>query len=262
MAAEPTLLQAAVLGAVQGATEFLPVSSSAHLALAPRLFGFADPGLTFDLALHVGTLVSLAAVYGRTWYGLLAGAAREPGGPEAHRLLLLAGATLPAVAAGLGLEDYAETVFRDPRRIAWALIVFSLVMAAAQRLGRGWKTWEEAGWPVIIGVGAAQALAILPGVSRSGVTVSAALLLGLAPASAAELSFLLSAPIIAGAAVFKLRHLTGADLTAPFFVGVVVSALTGLAAVRGFIAFLPKRGLTPFVVYRLALGAALLAAWR
>lgn len=262
MSAGLTSAQAAVLGAVQGITEFLPVSSSAHLVLAPRLLGFADPGLTFDLALHVGTLASLAAVYGRTWRDLLAGAVREPAGPEAHRLLLLAGATMPAVAAGLSLESYAETLFRDPRRIAWTLIAFSFVMAVAQRRGTGWKSWQDAGWPVVLGVGAAQALAILPGVSRSGVTVSAALLLGLAPASAAELSFLLSAPIIAGAAVFKLRHLTGADLTPPFFVGIAVSALTGLAAVRFFIALLPKRGLSPYVFYRLALGAALLSVLR
>ncbi len=258
MSVEVTVGHAALLGAVQGATEFLPVSSSAHLALAPRLLGFMDPGLTFDLALHLGTLLSLAAVYGRYWTGLLGDAARDPRGPQGRRLLLLAAATMPAVVAGLALEKQAEEVFRDPRRIGWALIIFSFVMAAAQRLGRGEKKWEESGWRVVLAVGAAQAIALMPGVSRSGATVSAGLLLGLAPAAAAELSFLLSAPIIAGAAAFKLRHLGAADLTAPFFIGIAVSALTGLAAVRFFLAMLPKKGLTPFVLYRLALGAALL----
>lgn len=259
---ELSVWQAALLGAVQGATEFLPVSSSAHLALTPRVLGFRDPGLAFDLALHVGTLLSLAAVYGRTWYGLLKDAAAEPRGPAARKLALLALATLPAVAAGLAFEDEAERLFRDPRRIAWALIAFSFVMAAAQRLGRGARGWEEAGWRAVLAVGAAQALAILPGVSRSGVTVSAGLLLGLAPAAAAELSFLLSAPIIAGAAAYKLRGIGVADVTAPFLCGVAVSALTGLLAVRVFLALLPRRGLTPFVLYRLALGGALLYAWR
>lgn len=255
----PTAAQAALLGAVQGATEFLPVSSSAHLALAPRFLGFEDPGLSFDLALHLGTLLSLGAVYGRTWAGLLSGAARDPRGPEGRRLLLLAAATLPAVAAGLALEEAAEGFFRAPSRIAWTLIAFSFVMALAQRLGRGTKDWAEAGWRPVLGVGCAQALALMPGVSRSGVTVSAALLLGLSPAASAELSFLLSAPIIAGAAAFKLRHLPLADaLSAPFLAGVVVSALTGLLAVRLFLALLPRKGLTPFVLYRLALGASIL----
>lgn len=253
-----TATQAAVLGVVQGTTEFLPVSSSAHLALAPRLLGFSDPGLTFDLALHVGTLLSLAAVYGRFWYGLLRGAALAPCGPAGRRLALLALASVPAAAAGVFLEKEAEALFRDPRRIAWALILFSFVMEAAQRLGRGRQNWEDAGWRVVLGVGAAQALALLPGVSRSGVTVSAGLLLGLAPTAAAELSFLLSAPIVAGAAAYKLRHLGVADVTWPFVCGIAVSALTGLAAVRFFLALLPRRGLTPFVLYRLALGTAML----
>lgn len=257
-----TLGQAALLGAIQGATEFLPVSSSAHLALAPKVLGFADPGLTFDLALHLGTLLSLAAVYGRYWRELLAGAAAAPRGPEARRLLLLALATLPAVAAGLLLEKQAEAAFRDPMRIAWMLLLFSGVMAAAQRWGRGADAWDRSGWRVVLAVGAAQALALMPGVSRSGATLSAGLLLGLSPASAAELSFLLSAPIIAGAAAFKLRHIGAAELTGPFFCGIAVSAVSGLLAVRFFLALLPKRGLTPFVAYRLALAAALLLAWR
>lgn len=250
--------QAALLGAVQGATEFLPVSSSAHLALVPRLFGFEDPGLVFDLALHLGTLLSLAAVYGRAWAGLLAGAARDPRGPEGRRLLLLAAATLPAAVAGVLLEDAASGWLREPRRIAWQLIAFSFVMAAAQRLGRGSKGWTEAGWGPVLGVGLAQALALMPGVSRSGVTVSAALLLGLTPSAAAELSFMLSAPIIAGAAAFQLRHLGAADVDASFFLGIAVSFVTGLLAVRVFLALLPKRGLMPYVFYRLALGAAIL----
>lgn len=254
----PSAGQAAALGAVQGATEFLPVSSSAHLALAPRLLGFEDPGLAFDLALHLGTLLSLALVYGRAWAGLLAGAARQPRGPEARRLAMLACATVPAVIAGLALEDAAQTYFRAPERIAWALIAFSFVMAAAQRWGRGTRHWTEAGWGPVLGVGLAQALALMPGVSRSGVTVSAALLLGLSPAASAELSFLLSAPIIAGAAAFQLRHLSPADVTFPFVLGIAVSALTGLAAVRLFLRLLPTRGLMPWVFYRLALGAAIL----
>jgi undecaprenyl-diphosphatase len=258
----PAAGQAALLGAVQGLTEFLPVSSSAHLALVPRLFGFPDPGLAFDLALHLGTLLSLSAVYGRSWAGLLSGTARDPRGPQARKLAMLAAATVPGVVAGLSLEKSADVAFRDPARVAAMLIGFSLVMAAAQRWGRGKKDWEHAGWGVVLAVGAAQALALMPGVSRSGATVSAGLLLGLSPYSAADLSFMLSAPIIAGAAVFKLRHLSAADVTGPFLLGIAVSAVTGLAAVRLFLALLPKKGLTPYVLYRLALGAAILLALR
>jgi undecaprenyl-diphosphatase len=255
MTAEPTYAQAALLGALQGATEFLPVSSSAHLALAPRLLGFQDPGLTFDVALHLGTLAAVLVYYRATWARLLLGAARDPRGPEARTLGLLALACVPAASAGVLLEDVAERAFRDPRLTAWLLIGFSGVMVWAEKTGRGFGKWREAGASSVLLVGIAQALALVPGVSRSGATMSAALLLGFARAEAAELSFLMSTPIVAGAAMLKLRHLGLADVTGPFVVGLAASAAVGFAAVGFFLRLLPKGGLVPYAVYRVVLGA-------
>lgn len=253
----PTYGQSAFLGAIQGLTEFLPVSSSAHLALAPRFFAFPDPGLSFDVALHLGTLLAVLIYYRATWIRLACGALRDPRGSEARTLGLLALATLPAVAAGLMLEKAAEDAFRDPRRIALCLIAFSGVMLWAERgAERRSGAWRSAGAPTVILVGCAQALALMPGVSRSGATMSAALLLGLGRAEAAELSFLMSTPIVAGAAVLKLRHLGTSDLTGPFCLGLAVSAAVGFAAVGAFLRFLPKGGLKPYAYYRVALGLA------
>lgn len=257
-----TYAQSALLGAIQGLTEFLPVSSSAHLALAPRFFAFTDPGLTFDVALHLGTLLAVLIYYRTTWLTLAAGSLRDPRGTEARTLVLLALATVPAVAAGLLLEGAAEEVFRDPRRIALCLIAFSGVMVWADRRGVSAEgSWRAAGARTVILVGCAQALALMPGVSRSGATMSAALLLGLGRAEAAELSFLMATPIVAGAAVLKLRHLGAADLNGPFWLGLAVSAAVGFAAVGAFLRFLPRGGLRPYAAYRVALGlAALLLA--
>lgn len=253
-----TVAQAALLGAIQGLTEFLPVSSSAHLALAPRFFSFPDPGLTFDVALHLGTFLAILLYYRGIWTTLLLGAARDPRGEEGRKLGLLALATLPAVVVGLLFEKSAEEAFRDPRRIGACLIAFSAVMVWAQRCGTQRTTWRAAGVRSLLLIGGAQALAVMPGVSRSGATISAALLLGVTAPEAAELSFLMATPIVAGAAVLKLRHLGIADVNGTFLLGIAVSAVTGFAAVKAFIRFLPKGGLAPYAIYRVALGLAAL----
>lgn len=258
MSSGVTYPQSALLGALQGLTEFLPVSSSAHLALAPRFFAFPDPGLTFDVGLHLGTLVAVLLYYREIWTKMLLGAARDPRGEEGRNLGLLALATLPAVFAGLLLEKSAEEAFRDPRRIGVCLIAFSGVMYWAERSARQVTDWRDAGARVLLLVGGAQALAIMPGVSRSGATISAALLLGLKAPQAAELSFLMATPIVAGAAILKLRHLSPADVDGVFLAGIAVSAATGFAAVGAFIRFLPKSGFKPYVIYRVALGLAAL----
>lgn len=259
MSPELTYAQAALLGAIQGLTEFLPVSSSAHLALAPRFFAFPDPGLTFDVALHLGTLLAVLIYYRTIWLRLASGVLREPRGEEARTLGFIVFATLPAVAAGLLLEHKAEEAFRDPRRIALCLVAFSGILLWADRRGEtATGSWRTAGARTVFLVGCAQALALMPGVSRSGATISAALLLGIAAPQAAELSFLMATPIVAGAAVLKLRHLGLADVNGPFLLGLVVSAATGFAAVGAFIRFLPKGGLKPYAAYRVVLGLAAL----
>jgi undecaprenyl-diphosphatase len=243
-----------LLGLIQGATEFLPVSSSAHLALAPRLLGFADPGLTFDLALHLGTLVAVLLHYRAAWTRLLLGAARDPRGAEGRRLAFVALATVPAVVAGLLVGELAETTFRQPRWVAACLIVFAGVMLLADRRP-GTREWRGEAWTAALAIGAAQALALMPGVSRSGATICAGMLWGLSREDAAELSFLMSAPITAGAIALKLGGLSAADLTGPFLWAVAVSGLSGAAAIGVLLRWLPRHGLAPYAWYRVALGA-------
>lgn len=256
-----TFGQATLLGALQGLGEFLPISSSAHLALAPWVFGFPDPGLTFDVALHVGTLAAIATAFGARWWAILSGAARAPRGEDGRKLAALVLATVPGALVGLIFEKKAEEAFRDPRLIACALIFFAGVMEACDRFGPKDREWSQGGWRTALAVGAAQALAIVPGVSRAGSTMSAGLALGLTRESAAELSFLMAAPIIAGAALLKLRHLTAADFTGPFVWGVAVSAVTGWFAVNLVLRAIRAYGLKPYSIYRAALGAAVLALY-
>lgn len=254
-------LQASVLGLIQGLTEFLPVSSSAHLTLAPWLFNWSDPGLTFDVALHAGTLVAVLAYFWRDWLEILGGAAIRPRGPQGRLFAMLVVATLPAVVVGLLFEKKAEEALRSPLLIAGLLAFFGLLMDAADRLGRGARSLLDLSWPGAIFIGCAQALALAPGVSRSGVTMTAALALGLAREDAARFSFLLATPVIAGAAVLKLRHLTAADVTGPFLVGVGLSAVSGLLAVGFLLSRIRRHGVRPYAIYRLAAAAAIVAVY-
>ena len=253
-----TLFHACVLGLLQGLAEFLPISSSAHLTLAPWLLGWPDPGLTFDVALHAGTLVAIVAYFWRDWLDLLSGAAARPTGPHGRMLGLIVLASVPGAAAGLLFEKAAEETLRSPVLIAALLIVFGLLLEAADRFGRRARPMDDLTWAGGLIIGAAQALALAPGVSRSGATMTAALALGLTREAAARFSFLLATPIIAGASLLKLRHLHGADLTGPFCAGVAVSALSGLAAVSFLMKRLPVTGVRPYTYYRISAGAAVL----
>ncbi len=252
-----SLWLAILLGAVQGLAEFLPISSSGHLILVPWLLRVPDPGLAFDVALHVGTLAAMAAVFWRQWVDLLRAAVgrREVGGFGPTMLWKIALASLPGAVVGILLESAAEGAFRRPLLIAATLAGMALVMAAADRsVGKGDMT--RLGWGRAFAIGIAQAAAIVPGVSRSGATMVAGLFAGLSRAEAARFSFLLAAPITFGAALFALRHLSSADLTLPFFAGILVSALTGWWAIRFLLRFLKDHTFAPFVAYRIALAGA------
>lgn len=251
-----SLFHAAVLGLIQGLTEFLPISSSAHLALAPKLLGWSDPGLTFDVALHVGTLLAVAAFFWKDWLRLIrAGFGAGVKTPDGRLFWTLAAASLPGAVAGVLFESQAETTFRSPYVIAGALAGMGLIMLFADRAAGG----RASGAPPTFGrgmaIGLAQALAIVPGVSRSGATMTAGLFTGLSREAAARFSFLLSAPLIAGAAVFKLRGIKPASVGGPFLVGIVVSALTGFLVIGGLLRWLQRRGFRPFAVYRILLAA-------
>lgn len=256
-----TWLQAVALGTLQGTTEFLPISSSAHLALLPWLLGWEDPGLTFDVALHMGTLAALLLYFGGDWLALARGAWRDPRSREGRTLAWLALATLPAGLSGLLLEDYAEGVWRSPPLMAATVAGFGLLLAWAQRRGAKDKAVGYLGWLRALRIGLGQALAVIPGVSRSGITITVGLLEGLTEVEAARLSFLLSAPIIAGAGLHKLRHLGPTAVDGPFWAGIAASALTGWLSIRILLGYVGRCGYRPFVLYRLGLGAAILGIW-
>lgn len=248
-------LHAVVLGTVQGLTEFLPVSSSAHLALFPWFLGWRDQGLAFDVALHWGTLLSLVVYFREDLAGFAKAALSGKDSAERRLAFGLALATVPAAVAGVLLDDAVETVFRGPHRIAGALALFGLLLGAADRWGKKSLALTDMDWRFCLAVGAAQALAIVPGVSRSGVTLTAALALGLGRVDAARFSFLLAIPIVAGAGLMKLKDLGGETLGAPVLLGIAASALSGYFAIRFLIGFLKDKSLGVFAVYRVLLAA-------
>jgi undecaprenyl-diphosphatase len=251
------IIKALVLGAVQGLGEFLPISSSAHLALVPKFLGWQYQGLDYDVMLHLGTLFALLLWFRKDWTELFGAGFSEPLSDKGIRLWLIAAGTVPAGLAGLLLEKKAEMAFRAPAFIALMLMAFAVLLWFADSRSTG---EDKAEWNLrnIMIIGAAQALALMPGVSRSGITLTAALLLGFARPQAARISFLLSAPIIGGAAVMQLRHLHGADITAQFAAGFIASFLSGLLALKLFMGFVKTHNLKGFVYYRLALGVLIL----
>jgi undecaprenyl-diphosphatase len=264
------LYQAIVLAIIQGLTEFLPISSTAHLALFPWLAGWTDPGLTFDVALHAGTLLAVLLYFWRLWLEMLAaaagaGAKDDPKQREKRRLFwYLVIGTIPGGIAGYLFESKAENEFRTPMVIGAALIIVGLFMWAGERAAR--KTEASLGQVTLadsIWIGIAQAFAVIPGVSRSGVTMSAGLFCGLDRETDARFSFLLSTPIIAGAVLKKgmeIRHEgLPPEMHLPFVVGVIVSGLVGWAVIGWLIRYLGSRTFKPFVIYRLALGVFVLA---
>jgi undecaprenyl-diphosphatase len=260
-----TTLQAIVLGVVQGLGEFLPISSSGHLVVVPWLLGWPEHGLSFDVALHVGTLAAVLYAFFDDWRRLIGAGlrgvlARRPfADPDSRLLWLLAMASIPGAVAGLLLEDRAESAFRSPALVAAAMALMGLVLFFADRAARG--TADVRGVTVrdALLIGAAQALAIIPGVSRSGATISMALLLGYRREEAARFSFLLATPIVVGAAALKSRYLFAPGQTTQVLAGMVTAAIFGFASIRFLLAYVRTRDYRPFVYYRL-LFAALVAA--
>jgi undecaprenyl-diphosphatase len=259
-----TVFQAVVLGLVQGLAEFLPISSSAHLVLVPWVFRWPDPGLSFDVALHVGTLVAVLWYFRNEWVRLTQSAfallrTRRVDTEEKRRFLHIVVATIPAAIGGLLLEDYAESTFRSPTLIAITLMVMGVVLWAADRYAPrdrplGSMTLRDA---VLIGL--AQVFALVPGVSRSGSTMTAGRALRLDRQAAAMFSFLMSMPITAAAAVLKVPALLRSDDLTMLVVGIIASAVSGWLAIAVLLRYLSKHSFGVFALYRLALGALILA---
>jgi undecaprenyl-diphosphatase len=262
--------EAIVRGTIQGITEFLPISSTAHLYLVPWLIGWEDHGLAFDTALHLGTLISLVWFFRADWIafawsGLNVLRGKRTGSRERLFLYIIA-ATFPGALAGLLLEDVVETYLRTPLVMAATLISLALLLVAAERWGRRTKDLEAISWTDAMVIGAAQALALVPGVSRSGITITAALFRDLKRETGARFSFLLSTPIIAGAAGKQsldfVRNGTGTDQTLMLLVGIAASAVVGYLAIRFMLRYLATNTTYAFVYYRITLGiVVLLAFW-
>jgi len=264
------LLQVVILAIVQGLGEFLPISSTAHLIVVPWLLGWHDPGLTYDVALHVGTLVAVLGYFFRTWVQiLLHGFGIDWGDDEMLRqnpklLWLLAAGTIPGGIIGFLFEKQADTSLRSPILIGAMMILIGLVMWAGEKLGARNKTLRGVSLADSLIIGAAQALAIVPGVSRSGVTITAGLFRNLDRVAAARFSFLLATPIIAGAALKKLYDVVKhggipVDMHMPFALGILVSGLTGWAVIAFFLRYLQHRTLNFFVYYRIIFGILVIA---
>ena len=256
---------AAALGLVQGLGEFLPISSSAHLIIAPWLFGFEESALnnlTYDVALHLGTTVALVAFFWRDWLRL-ALAAPRPRSTDGKLFWLLAVASVPGAVAGYLLDDLASTSFRSPLLIAGTLSLMGVVLYLADRYSSQRRGMEHIGPREALSVGLAQALALVPGVSRSGATMTIGRMLGLRRESAARFSFLMAVPITVGALLFKLKDLDLDAVNGPFVLGIVVSGVVGALSIRFLLSFLNRRSnsFLPFVIYRLALAALILIVY-
>lgn len=279
------VLQAVILGIIQGLTEFIPISSSAHLIIVPWLFGWEDKlinSLTFDVALHLGTLIAVLAYFARDWVrlikaGLTSIAERRIGGdPDRKMAWFLIIGTIPAVVVGLLAEKKIEQLFHQPdaphqgsAMIAMAVIIAVLgaLLFMAERLARHVRTMDQISLKDIILIGLAQALAVFPGVSRSGSTITAGLALGLKRETAARFSFLLSAPIIAGAGAKSLLTIFN-DIQAhgvasfdfvSFASGFAAAAVSGYVCIKYLLRFLQKHPTTIFVLYRWALAVLIVA---
>lgn len=255
-----TTFQALVLGLIQGLSEFLPISSSAHLALAPWFFGWPDPGLAFDVALHFGTLVAVLWYFRAEWGKLIAALVsiirnRRVQTVEEKRLVFLIIATIPGAIGGLLLEKKAETAFRAPALIASALIVMGIVLWGVDRFSRMDRNITGMRWLDALLIGISQVFALIPGVSRSGSTITTGRLLKFDRQSAAVFSFLMSMPIIAAAVVLegpKALHAEG--LGAPLIVGVLASAISGWLAIAILMRYVTRHSYGIFAVYRVLLG--------
>ena len=257
-------MRAIVLGALQGLTEFLPISSSAHLAIFPKFFGWDDPGAAYTAVVQIGTEVAVVLYFWRDIWTIGRGWLRGLVSAEARRELewrmgwfIIVG-SLPIVVLGLLLEDLIDSEFRNLWVIGTMLIALGLLLGLAEKIGRKTRPIDQLTWTHAVALGAAQAAALIPGVSRSGATISMGLALGYERAAATRYAFLLAIPAVLGAGIYKLKDIPGGENTygwGPTTVGTVVSFVVGLAVIHWLLQYVSKHSYTPFVIYRVALGS-------
>lgn len=261
-----TVIQAIILGIVQGLAEMLPISSSAHLILFPWLFDFPDPGLAFDVALHLGTLFAIILYFWKDWLRiifdlLLMFKTRkiETFGQRFAGFLFLA--SIPGAILGFLLEDQAETVFRNPLIIVVSLVTLGAILYYADKTDRGERTLADMKPKDSLIIGLSQAIALIPGISRSGITMTAGLFSGFKREDVAKFSFMMSAPIIAGAGILKINDITSGDMNTAFWLGCFASVVSSLIAIRFLLNFVKKHRFSIFAYYRFALAAVILIVY-
>ena len=260
-----TWIQVVVLAIVQGLTEFLPISSSGHLVLVPSFFGWTDQGLAFDVAVHFGSLLAVCAYFRRDIVALLGGtlevATFRLDSPESRLALGIALGTIPAAVAGLLAAGWIEQNLRSPSVIVFTLAGYAVLMILADRYGKSERNITDVSIRDAFLVGCAQALALIPGTSRSGVTITAGRFMGFARQDAARFSFLLSVPVIFLASMYETLKLVTSDEAVPWAqlgTGVAVSAIVAYLSIEFFMRFVQRIGLMPFAVYRLLLAGIIL----
>jgi undecaprenyl-diphosphatase len=267
--------QALIMGIVQGLTEFLPVSSSGHLVIVPHLLGWTDPfitSLSFSVMLHTGTLVALLVYFREDWLAIVpAGLAtiRDrsfKGDPNRRLAWLIVVATIPAVIAGPILNDRLEAAVRTAEDVAIALVIGAAILWLADQVGRKVYGLERISFRLALAIGLAQSIALVPGISRAGITISAGLFAGLTREAAARFSFLMATPVIAGAGLFEARNLISGDAgvavqVGPLLVGMIAALVAGLAAIHLMLRYLRTRSYLIFVIERLVIAALVLVVF-
>ena len=256
------LIHLILLGLLQGLTEFLPISSSAHLILLPKVFHWVDQGLSYDIAVHVGSLIAVVYYFRSDLKRIFASCTASPAQNHDSKIFWsVALATVPVSVVGLLTHDLIETYLRSPLVIAVATIIFGLLLWWSDVTGKRLRAQAELTWKDAVIIGLAQCLALIPGTSRSGITMTAALMLGLNRETSARFSFLLAIPVISLAGLYesyKLLSLPAAFDWGPLLTVTAVSAVSAWLAIHYFLKFLERSGMLPYVIYRLLLGAVLL----
>ncbi|HEX7456760.1 MAG TPA: undecaprenyl-diphosphatase UppP [Candidatus Nanoarchaeia archaeon] len=261
------ILQAAILGVVQGLTEFLPISSSGHLIIFPKIFGWAGAldSLEFDVALHVGTTIAVIWFFWADWVRIISSFIKNLGKGiktdfDSKLFLMILVGSIPAAIVGFGFKDFIESKTREPLLVATTLLAFALVLFAVDRIGSKKREFRRIDWPEAIFVGIAQAISLIPGVSRSGVTISAGLARGLDRQAAARFSFLLSTPVILGAAILSTTDLFRSSSQGNLIVimvGTIAAAVSGWLAIKFLLKYVATNNFNIFVWYRIALAVFL-----
>lgn len=253
------ILQAVIYGIVQGLGEFLPISSTAHITLMPWFFGWDDPGLAFDIALHMGTLLAVAIFFWKDWLNLIRAGFTDIRSGEGKLFWYIMLACIPGGIFGVLFEDQVETTFRNPLLIGIMLIIMGIVLYVADKFSKSEISLLKIGFKRSFLIGVSQAIAMIPGVSRSGITMAAGRAFGIRREDAARFTFLLSTPFIFLSGVYKAKDLTSVSVEiVPFITAVVIAAIVGAFSIKFILDYLKRKGFGIFAVYRFIIGVTVI----